>query len=347
MKKKLTAIMAVLLVLFTVAGCDKDKGEYSLANEDLSKYVTLGEYKDLTVNYNIDVVTDELIHKQMVSYLINAKDKIKTTEGVAEDGSIVNVDYVGYLDGEAFENGSANDQTLEIGEGNYLPGFEEAIIGLACGETVDANLTFPADYKTAELAGKDVVFSIKLNYIVPGPSDEVAAAIGEGNYKTKAEMEEYARTNLQTAFDSNNRNAILSIAISKIIDSSEIKDIPEKLKEAQYKELEVKYAGAIAAGAADLDEVTKYFYNCTANELVEKFCKQRMVLQMIANEEGITVSDEELDERLKTAADYTGVTPEQYLEQNGITRESFRELMSVDLVKDFLYENVKVEPVSK
>jgi trigger factor len=346
MKKKFYAVLAVLLVLFTVAGC-KDKGEYSLAKEDLSKYMTLGEYKDLTVNYNIDVVTDELLHKQMNSYIVNAKDKIKTTEGVAEDGGIVNIDYVGYLDGVAFENGSAKDQIVEIGSGTYIPGFEEAIIGLACGETVDANLTFPTEYKTEELAGKDVVFSITLNYIIPGPSDEVAAAIGEGNYSTLAEMEEYARTNLQAAFDSNNRNAILSIAMSQIIDSSEIKSIPEKLKEEQHRELEVKYAGALAAGASSLDEVTKYFYNCTADELVEKFCQQRMVIQMIANEEGITVSDEELDERLKQAADYTQVTPEEYLENNGISRESFRELMTGDLVKDYLYENIKVEPVTK
>ncbi|MBR6094404.1 MAG: FKBP-type peptidyl-prolyl cis-trans isomerase [Lachnospiraceae bacterium] len=347
MKKKFYAVLAVLLVLFTVAGC-KQSGEYSLANENLSKYMTLGEYKDLTVKYNIDVVTDELIAKQMNSYIINAKDKApKITEGEAKDGDLVNIDYVGYLDGVAFENGSAKDQIVEIGSETYIPGFEEAIIGLACGETVDANLKFPTEYKTAELAGKDVVFSITLNYIVPGPSDEVAAAIGEGNYSTLAEMKEYARTNLQTAFDSNNRNAILSIAMSQIIDSSEIKSIPEKLKQEQHRELEVKYAGALQAGATSIDEVTKYFYNCSADELVDKFCKQRMVIQMIANEEGLTVTDEVLDERLKQAADYAQVTPEAYLEKNGISRESFRELLTGDVVKDYLYENIKVEPVSK
>ena len=345
MKKKLITIVSVLCLLLTVVACDKQKGEYDLSKEDLSKYMTLGEYKDLTINYNLDEVTDELVHKQLVSYIINAADKIKTTEGTAEDGSIVNVDYIGYMDGVAFDGGAAQDQILEIGSATYIPGFEEAIIGLACGETVDAELTFPTEYKNEEMAGKDVVFSITLNYIVPGPSDEVAAAIGEGNYSTEAEMVQYAKDNLQAAFDNNNRNGILRVLMEKILDSCEFKEIPQGLKDSQRKELEVKYSGAIAAGAADLDEVTKYFYGCTASELVEVFCQQRMVMQEIANREGITITDEELEEQLKQAADYSQVTPEEYLEKNGITKSAFRELMISDKVKDFLYENVKVEPL--
>ena len=107
MKKKLITIVSVLCLLLTVVACDKQKGEYDLSKEDLSKYMTLGEYKDLTINYNLDEVTDELVHKQLVSYIINAADKIKTTEGTAEDGSIVNVDYIGYMDGVAFDGGAA------------------------------------------------------------------------------------------------------------------------------------------------------------------------------------------------------------------------------------------------
>ena len=143
-------------------------------------YVELGEYKGLTVEVSPTTVTDEEVIKQIRA---NAGSDIleEVTEGTVEEGDTANIDYEGKLDGEAFDGGTAKDTDLEIGSGTFIPGFEDGLIGVKIGDTVDLPLTFPENY-TEELAGKDVVFTVTVNSVkrMPELTDDLVNQITDG-----------------------------------------------------------------------------------------------------------------------------------------------------------------------
>ena len=291
MKKKLTALFIGLALTATVFGCNKETGS-DITSMNMSKYMTLGDYKGLTVEYNLAEVTDEALEEQIKSMLIANSEKIALLEGTAKNGDLVNINYVGYKDDVPFDGGTANSQNIRIGAGNYIPGFEEAIIGMAPGETKDANMTFPADYHSEELAGQDVVFAITLNYIYPEITDEVVASMENSKYGTKEEFMAYAEEIVRNDAESSNSSNVTALAFEKILENAEYKNIPDS----------------------------------------------------ILQEEGIAVTDEELDARLNEVAENFGTDPETYLSMNEITREKFRELMISEKVQQFVYENTTAVP---
>ena len=343
MKKKLTALFIGLALTATVFGCNKETGS-DITSMNMSKYMTLGDYKGLTVEYDLAEVTDEALEEQIKSMLIANSEKIALLEGTAKNGDLVNINYVGYKDDVPFDGGTANSQNIRIGAGNYIPGFEEAIIGMAPGETKDANMTFPADYHSEELAGQDVVFAITLNYIYPEITDEVVASMENSKYGTKEEFMAYAEEIVRNDAESSNSSNVTALAFEKILENAEYKNIPDSILQMQREDLEKRYASAIEGGGGDLDTVIKYIYGCSADELVEVYAKQRMAIQAIAKEEGIAVTDEELDARLNEVAENFGTDPETYLSMNEITREKFRELMISEKVQQFVYENTTAVP---
>ena len=158
-------------------------------------YVELGEYKGLTVEVEPTAVSDDEVLKQIRA---NAGSDIleEVTEGTVEEGDTANIDYEGKLDGEAFEGGTAKDTDLEIGSGTFIPGFEDGLVGVKIGDTVDLPLTFPENY-TEELAGKDVVFTVTVNSVkrMPELTDEVKKAKAE---QTEVqEVMQYCRDNME------------------------------------------------------------------------------------------------------------------------------------------------------
>ena len=169
----------LLVFVLILPACQKDT-VYDITTMNMHKYLTLSEYKGLTVNYNLASASDEAVEEQIKSLLISNSEKIAVKEGKAQKGDLVNINYVGYKDDVPFDGGTANSQNIRIGAGNYIPGFEEAIIGMTPGETVDANLTFPENYHDADLAGQMVVYSITLNFIYPEITDEVVAKMEKG-----------------------------------------------------------------------------------------------------------------------------------------------------------------------
>ena len=326
MKKKLTAIFAGVIMLATLAACNKEEsGDITTMN--MNKYMKLGEYKGLTVDYIPDEVTDDSVEEEIKSILIANSEKIGVKEGKVKNGDLVNVDYVGYKDGVAFDGGTAKSQNIRVGAGNYIPGFEEAMVGMTPGETVEAEMTFPEEYHSSELAGQDVVFAITCNFIYPEITDEVVVAMESDKYGTKDEFYTYVEEKVRSDAEENNSSNITALAFEKILENSEFKEVPESIKKMQKEDLEKKYKVAIDAGAGDLETVVQYIYGCSADELIDVYAKQRMAIQAIAKAEGIEVTDAEIDERLSELAEESGTDPQGYLDANEITREKFKELM--------------------
>ena len=230
MKKKTLGFLAAVLSMCMLAGCGaKDTGDgtdaatgagaesTALKDMDVDKYVTLGEYKGLEVS----VDTVEVDEDEWDSLVNNVYYENITAENggimdrAVETGDTVNIDYEGKKDDVAFDGGTAQGYDLTIGSGSFIAGFEDGLIGVMPGETVDLNLTFPENYGKSDLAGQAVVFTVTVNYIQPAQdgefSDEVISNFGIDGVTNEEELRQYAydylNENAQQNYETNVQQA--------------------------------------------------------------------------------------------------------------------------------------------
>ena len=173
MKKVVSLMIPAILICLIFTGCGKDKKNADSAAFDrilykngLERYVTLGDYKGITVDTASDeykATYDTITASDVSDNNFYSEDPI--TEGKVQNNDIANIDYEGKKDGVAFDGGTAQGYDLTIGSGTFIPGFESGLIGKEIGSTVDLNLTFPENYGSAELAGQAVVFTVKINSV--------------------------------------------------------------------------------------------------------------------------------------------------------------------------------------
>ncbi len=195
MKRIITLLLALVLICTTFASCGKDSGIYY--DYDMTKYVAEGKYSNVidkeTTDY--DYAVEAFYEKTFGENLTT-----KLTEGKVEKGDVANIDYKGMLNGEAFEGGTDTGYDLEIGSGQFIDGFEEGLIGAEIGQTTNLNLKFPNEYHSKDLAGKDVVFEVKVNYVTKkGQYYEEACKqnnmtmndLAEANQMTEDELYDY------------------------------------------------------------------------------------------------------------------------------------------------------------
>ena len=177
--KRITCTTALLLaVLMLFCSCGKDMGRLNY-NYDMSKIVKLDSFE-------IEVDSSSETYKQYYSEKVTEMLVGKVNEGKVQKDDVANIDYVGKKDGVAFDGGTAKGYDLEIGSGKFIPGFEDGLIGVEIGSTVDLNLTFPSDYGSSELAGKAVVFTVTVNSVMrtfEELNDETAKICGHSSAK--------------------------------------------------------------------------------------------------------------------------------------------------------------------
>ncbi|MBO7217361.1 MAG: FKBP-type peptidyl-prolyl cis-trans isomerase [Clostridia bacterium] len=185
MKKTISILAVALMIAVLFCSCKKDMGRMNY-NYDMSKIVELD-----TFEIEVDPSSDN--YKEYYSEKVSEMLVGKLTQGKVQKDDIANIDYVGKKDGVAFEGGTANGYDLKIGSGSFIAGFEDGLIGAEIGSTVDLNLTFPSDYGSAELAGKAVVFTVKVNFVERpfGELNEETAKIC--GYKSVEEVETAAK----------------------------------------------------------------------------------------------------------------------------------------------------------
>ena len=141
----------------------------SVAPDEMDQYIKVGEYKGLDVQEDVQEVTDSDIDIQIQTNLSQNLVEVEDENAEVKNGDVVNIDYEGKKDGVAFDGGTAEGFDLTIGSGSFIDGFEDGLIGAKKGETRDLNLTFPENYQAEELAGQDVVFTVKINAIKTTP----------------------------------------------------------------------------------------------------------------------------------------------------------------------------------
>ena len=314
---------------------------------DASEYVTLGEYKDLTVEVTPVEVTDEQVMDKIAS-----ETKQTLTEGTVESGDTVNIDYVGKIDGEEFDGGSAEGYDLEIGSCTFIDGFEDGIIGMQVGDTKDLELKFPEDYHSTDLAGKDVVFTVTVNSIsrVPELTDEVADSVVEG--MTAEAYQESVRQDLEDQAKESQKTEAEQKLLQAVYENATIDGYPEENLQYTIKRAKYYYEWLASMYGMSLDDYLKNYgmtqdeFNEQIQPVAEEALGEEMTLLAIAKEENIEVSDEEYEAGLARYAEAQGMDDPSKLEE-AYGENYIKNSLLQEKVLEFLYENATIEEVAE
>lgn len=318
----------------TTAGETETYKKPSLS-DDYSAHVTLGEYKGITVT--APVVTDEDLETRLAQMF---RDTV-------ENGDTVNIDFEGLKDGVAFEGGTASGQSLTIGSGSFIEGFEEGLVGAKVGETVNLDLTFPDPYtNNPDLAGQDVVFVVTVNSINGVSAAELTEEYVTANTEF-ANIEEY-RASVRETLQQEKNNEKLSSVWASVKENATINSYPEEEVKSYASEMNSYYLQMAAGNGLDLATLLS-FYGMSEEDFAtdcqtygEQVMEEYMILSEIAKVEGITVSDEDYRAELDEAIQTSGQTEEALLEYYG-GEEALRETFLFNKVLEFLAEQAVEE----
>ena len=306
--------------------------------------VTLGQYKGLEAAKNAAAVSDEDVEAELNSVRKRNARMLDIDDRAAQMGDTANIDFDGYLNGERFDGGKAEGYALELGSNSFVPGFEEQVVGMKIGEEKDINITFPADY-TPELAGKDVVFKVKLNGIttpeLPELDDEFAKDVSE--FDTLEEYKNSIRENLTKVrterAEADFRNEILRQAAENIT-----ADIPDVMIEEKIEDILRNYASqfGLRDNSTSLDDIKKMMG--INDEMMENSIrpaalsqvKNDLLLDAVMDAEELADTDEAFDAYVAKTAEDVGATIEQLKQYFGeaFMRHEFRKELATKLIVD-------------
>lgn len=357
MKKKLYGAAVILgtgMILLSGCGNDAKKQndvgstestEVGVFDYDVNDYVKLGEYKNLSVQYPVPMVTEEGLEME-IEYLQNDNTEYKEiTDRGAQNGDYVNIDFEGKINGESFEGGSESEYEFTLGDEEFFEDFEKNLIGKKAGETFTFTATFPEDYDE-ETGGKEAEFSVTMNLIhevvVPEYNDEFIKKVTD--YDTVAAFEEATMEELMNDAQEASKSSAGEDALQIAMQNAEINGYPQSLYDAcysstmtEYQEYADMFGMELSEFMGDEDEV---------EEEVLSWVNEILVSQAIAEKEGFEVTEDNYKEDgEELAVDYGYADLNEFISNYG---EIY---VKVNLLREraveFLYENADVEEVSQ
>ena len=326
-----------------VVSIDKEKGVALKVTCITKPEVEIDGYKGIEVEKTVNAVTDEEIDRE-VNKICEKNVRIVTVDDrAAELGDDVVIDFEGFKDDVAFDGGKAEDFTLSLGSGQFIPGFEDAIVGHNAGEQFDINVTFPEDYQAEELAGAPVVFKINLKSIskkeMPELDDEIVKdstefdTVDEYKANVKKKLEERA----EKEADADVENKLFDAVIEKLQ-----AEIPEVMFENRTNEMVAELEQRLAPQGISLDMYLQYSGQTIDSvkkmygEQAEKQVKLRLALEKVAQLENVEVTDEELDTEFNKIAEQYKIPVEQvkvYIRAEDLKKD-ISVGKAVDIIKD-------------
>ena len=297
--------------------------------------VTLGEYKGVEVEKSDVEVTDEDINKEVDKERENNSRTIDVDDRAVESGDIIKLDFDGSVDGVPFAGGKAENYTLTIGSGSFIPGFEDQLIGTKIGEDKDVTVTFPEDYHEKSLAGKEAVFKCKVNAItvkeLPDADDEFASEVSE--FETLAEYKEDIKKKLTEKKEKEARAKKEAQAIEKAVENATM-EIPDAMIDTQVQSMMEDFARRMQSQGLSLEQYFQ-FTGMDAKKMHDqmkpealKRIQNSLVLEAVAKAENIEISDEKVDEEIAKMAEAYKMEVEKL---KGIIGDSERDQMKKDL----------------
>lgn len=350
--KKLGLVLTVAAGLALTTGCNKD--EKKLVEDMVDKYSAYCElaadYKGIEYVETKTVITDEDVQYYVDNLLSAYATSTSVTTGVANDGDTVNIDFLGKIDGVAFDGGSTDGAgcDLTLGSGTMIDGFEEQIVGHSVGETFDIYVTFPEDYGEPSLAGQDAVFTITINEKIeleyPAYTDEFVAANTE--YDSIAAYEEYLNTALVEDAEKTDLGYNKTAVVTAVVDASTINEFPQQdlqklvddtvsQVESQAKSYGYELSDYVIGyyGMSSVDEFKSY-----VSDLAKSFITEKIVICAVAKAENITVTEKEIAEFKSYMMEETGVSDEKVFDET-YSDEDVAYYALNEKVVDFLLEN--------
>lgn len=374
MKKKLWSVMLAVAMVFSLVGCTNKNTDtsnkevtaeeynkfYETTAKVYQKYIKLPAYTglDVEVDKTILEVTDKDVDDYINSIVQSYSTTETVTEGVTTVGDNIVLDYKGKLNGVAFTGGTATDATYTVGSGKFIPDLDKGLIGLAVGKGYEIPCRFPDDYGNEELNGKDVIFEVKVTAInktiVPELTDKWVAENAEELGATETTVEglrkkarEYLEASAEAEYSSTKFGAILS----KIQDSIDVKEYPKKeidsLKATWKTNVEAEYNNSSsyysAYGISDFAEYKKSVYGCEddaafdkmATEKAQEYLLEKMIITLIAYDNKITVSADDIKSLGAEYAEYY-----QFESYDAILKQ-YGNLMNAELGYGVLSEKVR------
>ncbi|AGU73365.1 trigger factor [Streptococcus constellatus subsp. pharyngis] len=329
---------------FDVASMEKGQ-DWTITAEVVTKpEVKLGEYKNLEVSVDVSKEVSDADVDAKIERERNNLAELVLKEDKAANGDTVVIDFVGTVDGVEFDGGKGDNFSLELGSGQFIPGFEDQLVGHAAGETVEVNVTFPEDYQATDLAGKDAKFVTTIHEVkekeVPELDDELAKDIDE-DVETLDELKEKYRKELaeskEIAFD----DAVESAALDLAVENAEIVELPEEMVHEEVHRSVNEFLGNMQRQGISPD---MYFQitGTTQEDLhkqheadAEKRTKTNLVIEAVAKAEGFEASDEDIEAEISSlATDYN------------MEVERVRQLLSTDMLKHDIVIKKAVELIT-
>ena len=313
--------------------------------------VTLGEYKGLTVEADLQKLTDEMVDARIEEDRNKASRTIEVEDRSVQEGDTVNLDYAGSVDGVPFAGGTAEDQTLTIGSHQFIPGFEEQMIGMKLGEEKDLSVRFPDEYHAEELKGKDAVFHVKVNSIQvtekPELDDDFAADISE--FDTFKDYKENIVSELTKQIEKNNDIAIENALVEKAAENAQM-DIPAAMIEDQADYMVREMGMRMSYQGLRMEDYLKYTGQ-TMEDLkkmympeAEKRVRTELTIEAIRKAENIEPAEEDIEKAIAEQAERMGQDVETF--KKNLTdeqREYLKENAAIRMVLDLLKKDAKIE----
>ena len=383
MNKKAMMIALVLTASAVFSACAQGTGtgEAGASNTgntayleglNVSDYVTLGDMNDLTVTFPPVEVTQEEIDTRLSSYESQLTPVEVKDRDVAEEGDVLNVDYSGKLksDGTVFEGGTAEGQTVEIGQTGYIEGFAEGMIGHKVGETFDEEVTFPEEYLNDEsLAGQEVIFTVTIHSISKRPelNDETVAALAEtdlgiSGMTSMQDLRDYIESELISQKESANQSNLATYALEEAVNLSTFSEtLPEQIIARYEEQIQMSYeqmvqyytmyfgatdttVDSLMASDMEAEEFTGTAQEYTYNKAVEQL-KQMLVCYAVFDKEGLSFSEDELKSSIANVLLQNGYkSVSEFEEKNGINlRDAQMEQLKYTAAVEWLKGQAKTE----
>ncbi|MCY8858684.1 trigger factor [Bacillus atrophaeus] len=325
-----------------------EKGESLIftAKVTVKPEVKLGDYKGLNVEKDETAVTDEDVQNELKALQERQAELVVKEEGTVEEGNTVVLDFEGFVDGEAFEGGKAENYSLEVGSGSFIPGFEEQLTGLEAGAEKDVEVTFPEEYHAEDLAGKPAVFKVKIHEIkakeLPELDDEFAKDVDE-DVETLAELTEKTKKRLEEAKENEADAKLREELVLKASENAEA-DVPQAMIDTELDRMMKEFEQRLQMQGMNLELYTQFSgqdENALKEQMKEdaaKRVKSNLTLEAIAQAENLEVTDEEVDAELTKMAEAYNMPVENIKQAIGST-DAMKEDLKVRKAIDFLVEN--------
>lgn len=355
MKKRFCLAVSFTAIVLMMAACGKKdtSGLVYLKDFNPSDYVTLGDYRNMEIYLEDPAVTDEEV-EQSVEYILSTRPvKTEVTGRPAQLGDVANIDFVGKLDGVAFDGGTGAGYDLELGSGSFIAGFEDGVVGMEIGEVKDLDLNFPDPYeRNPDLSGAAVVFTVTLNSLSTKEPAELTDQFVEElmieGCSNVAEFKDYIRDSLLESQKQQYQQKKEEVILEELEKIMTYKDMPEGMVDRMTETMIANITSYAQMYGADVGEYVAGVYGGTAEEYEETLkgqaglmAQRYVMLAAIAAKENIAVSDEDLEKQIAEEAEEYGYESVEEYTKN-MDKEAYREYLLMNETLAFLGENVKV-----